>query len=222
MLTKSERKFTLLFIALLIIELISGNYSAFSDIHFIAKPALLIALLVFFWRSSNHLNKKIRRFMLFALSFSLLGDILLMFVNNSPHFFTFGLVAFLLAHIFYILVFLKKRNTTKKPILFFVLLFAYARVLFIFLEDGLGDMYIPVILYMLVILSMSLSAFLRYQMVNSTSFYLVFIGAILFMISDSILALNKFHQPLYGSNISIMLSYAFAQLCIILGVIKQQ
>ena len=46
------------------------------------------------------------------------------------------------------------------------------------------------------------------------------IGAILFIISDSVLAINKFYQPFKGAGIIIMLTYAFAQMLIVLGVIK--
>ena len=222
MLTKSEKNFIPLFIGILTIELITGSLSSLSNIHFVAKPALLIGLLFFFCKHSDHLSKRTKKFMVLALGFSLLGDVLLMFVNNSPHFFTGGLIAFLLAHIFYILVFKEKRNPSKKPVIFLILLFVYAGILYTFLKDGLNAMRIPVIIYMLVILTMSLSAFLRQGKVNSASYYLVFAGAVLFMISDSILALNKFYQPLQGSNISIMATYAVAQLCIVMGIIKQQ
>ena len=81
-------------------------------------------------------------------------------------------------------------------------------------------MLIPVIVYMLAILSMSTSAFLRKDKVNILSYGLVFLGAIFFMISDSILALNKFHQPIPWSNISIMVTYAMAQYLIVIGVLK--
>jgi uncharacterized membrane protein YhhN len=75
---------------------------------------------------------------------------------------------------------------------------------------------------MLVILSMATTAFLRQGNVVKNSFVLVFIGAILFMISDSILALNKFYQPLPFTNISIMFTYGFAQLFIVFGLLKQR
>ena len=59
-------------------------------------------------------------------------------------------------------------------------------------------------------------------MVNQTSYNLVFIGAIFFMLSDSILAANKFYQPIPLSNISIMVTYALAQYLIVLGILKLQ
>jgi uncharacterized membrane protein YhhN len=92
--------------------------------------------------------------------------------------------------------------------------------LFNFLKDGLGAMLIPVAIYMLVILTMATTAYLRKNSVNILSYGLVFLGALFFMISDSILAINKFHQPIPWSDISIMATYAIAQYLIVLGILK--
>ncbi|GAA3783833.1 lysoplasmalogenase [Corallibacter vietnamensis] len=221
MLTKTEKRFTLIFILLLIFEIITSSYAALEMLHYFAKPALLLSLIIFFCKESAAINKPIKRLTVLALAFSLLGDILLMFVQISPHFFMSGLIAFLIAHVFYVLVFTKQRNPQAKPISFVLALLLYACVLFYFLKPRLGDMLIPVIIYMAVILSMATAAFLRLGFVIKTSFTLVFLGAILFMISDSLLALNKFYKPLPLSNVSIMFTYAFAQLCIVLGLLKQ-
>lgn len=98
----------------------------------------------------------------------------------------------------------------------------YAFGLFYLLKDGLGNMLIPVFVYMIVILMMAITAFLRQQKVFKKSFILVFIGAILFIISDSILALNKFYMPVRFSSVSIMLTYAVAQFFIVMGFLKQR
>lgn len=97
----------------------------------------------------------------------------------------------------------------------------YAIGLFYLLKNSLGEMLIPVIFYIIVILLMAITAFLRQVKVSKISFVLVFLGAILFVISDSILALNKFYMPLSFSSISIMFSYALAQYFIVMGLLKQ-
>jgi uncharacterized membrane protein YhhN len=220
MFTKVERVFTILFCVLLIAEIYTAtNYES---LHYLAKPALLISLLLFFSTQSGSIETKTRRLIKGALSFSLLGDISLMFVDKSPHFFTAGLVSFLLAHILYIFVFLKKKNNTKKPGLFSGILILYGVGLFYVLKDHLGAMLLPVLFYMIVILSMAISAYLRQGSVPKISFYFVLIGAVLFLISDSLLAVNKFYEPLPNSNISIMFTYAFAQLFIVFGLLKQR
>lgn len=221
MLTKTEKSFSILYVILLILEIATSSYESISNLNYVAKPAILISLIVFFWKESTNMKIRIRTLIFLALAFSLLGDILLMFTNQSSSFFICGLVAFLIAHVFYILLFLKQRNTSKNGIVFIGFMLAYGMLLFFILKASLQDMLIPVILYMLVILTMATSAFLRQNQVVKSSYILVFIGAILFMISDSILALNKFHQPLPFSSFSIMFTYAFAQLFIVFGLLKQ-
>jgi len=222
MLTKTEKSFSLLFLCVLIAELICSNVVSLFQWHYITKPAILIILIIFFLKQREHLDHFTRKIALFALVFSLLGDILLMFVNTSSNFFIGGLVAFLIAHIMYILVFLKNRNTSKVAIPFIIVILILASILFYVLKDGLGGMLIPVVIYMFAILTMLTAAFLRQGCVPKHSFIFVFIGAILFLISDSLLALNKFHEPLPFSNISIMFTYAIAQIFIVFGVLKQR
>ncbi|WP_223034136.1 lysoplasmalogenase [Hanstruepera marina] len=220
MLTKIEKLFTAFFCILLCFEMITAELHSFW--HYFAKPSLLIALLVFYYTRSKSIPVPLKRLTLGALLFSLLGDIALMFVDQSAHYFTAGLASFLIAHILYIFVFLKARNRSKSPWLLASILLVYGTGLFWLLNDNLGPMLLPVFLYMLVILTMATTAFLREGRVPKISFYLVFFGAILFLISDSLLAVNKFYTPLAFSNISIMFTYASAQLFIVFGLIKQQ
>ncbi|WP_339756462.1 lysoplasmalogenase [uncultured Winogradskyella sp.] len=220
MLTNTEKQFSVLFLIIVIIELLTGSTESLQIVHYIAKPTIVISLIFLFVKTSGSLSKPIINLTLLALGFSLLGDVLLMLVDQSEHFFTLGLVAFLTAHIMYVLVFLKHRNPKNSPFGFIALLLVYAASLFYFLRDSLGAMLIPVFAYMLIILTMATSAYLRKNKVNMLSYGLVFLGALFFMASDSILALNKFYQPILGANISIMATYALAQYLIIIGILK--
>ena len=221
MLSKTEKSFTSIFIIIVIAELICDNIESLNTFHFITKPLILIALLFFFWKHSQHLNAKTKQFTFSALGFSLLGDILLMFADVSTNFFIGGLTSFLIAHVFYILVFLKMKNSANTMLPFIMILLVYACGIFYLLIDGLGDLLIPVIVYMLAILLMGITAYLRRGSVPKQSFILVFLGALFFIISDSLLAINKFHQPLPLSSLSIMITYAIAQLLIVFGIKKQ-
>lgn len=220
MLTNLEKQFSILFYIIVLFELLTSSTESLQNAHYIAKPAIVTSLIFLFIKAAKTLSKSIKTLTIAALMFSVLGDILLMFVDKSPHFFTVGLVAFLLAHIMYILVFLKHRNPKQSIGLITLLLIIYASGLFYPLKDGLGEMLIPVVVYMLVILTMAVTAFLRKSQVSQLSYNLVLIGAICFMLSDSILALNKFYQPIPWSNISIMITYALAQYLIVLGILK--
>jgi len=222
MLTKKEKTFTLVFSIIVLLELITGNIESFSQLHYFTKPLILASLIVYFWNKSQHLTKSTRNITLLALLFSLSGDILLMFVGTSANFFIGGLIAFLLAHIMYILTFLKKRNKTINPLPIIIILLIYATGIFYIIKDGLGDMKIPVLLYLIVILTMVVMAALRKGKVSNKSYNLVFIGALFFMISDSVLSINKFYQSFASSGLIIMITYALAQYLIVMGILKQR
>lgn len=220
-LTKAEKSFTIIFLAIVLLELFSSNIKSLLPIHVIAKPLILLSLIFFFINQGKHLSSKTKVISLLALLFSLAGDVLLMFTDISASFFLSGLVAFLLAHIMYIIVFLDKKNSKKIALIFITVLLIYAIGIFYLLKDGLGDMLIPVIVYMLVILTMILTSTMRKGNVSNKSYNLVFIGAIFFVISDSFLAINKFYQPVPLSKIIIMSTYSLAQYLIVLGLLKQ-
>ena len=217
-----NQKFVIIFTIIVLAELFLMNIESLFSLHYFTKPLIVGALIAYFIPHSKHLDKSTKNLTLLALVFSVIGDMLLMFTDVSPNYFTIGLVAFLLAHVMYILVFLKKRNSNQKPYTTIVLLAIYGCILFYALKGGLGDMLVPVLVYMLVILTMAVTAFCRKGNVIKQSFYLVFIGALFFIFSDSLIALDKFYMPIPYARTGIILSYAFAQLLIVSGIIKQE
>ncbi|MCF7569241.1 lysoplasmalogenase [Sabulilitoribacter arenilitoris] len=221
MLSKKEKIFALIFSIIVIAELICVSFKSLTTYHYFTKPLILLSLILFFLKYCKHLDAKTKWLTLLALTFSLFGDVLLMFDTISVTFLASGLVAFLIAHIMYILIFLKHKNNSKNIFYFSVFLLIYATTLFYFLKDGVGDLLLPVVVYMLVILLMAITAFYREGSVPKNSFILVFLGALFFITSDSLLALNKFYSPLPFSNISIMFTYSIAQLFIVFGIKKQ-
>ena len=121
-LTNIEKQFSILFFIIVLFELLTSSTESLTNAHYIAKPAIVASLMVLFAKESISLDNQLKKLTLGALAFSLLGDVLLMFVDLSPHFFTVGLIAFLLAHFIYIIVFIKHRNRAIKPIGFILLL----------------------------------------------------------------------------------------------------
>lgn len=217
---KQGNVFAIIFFGLLALHIFIDNVE--SQWSYFTKPTLVLSLLIFFVNQCVHLQKRTRNTMMLALLFSLIGDILLMFVEQSPHFFTAGLAAFLLAHIMFIVIFLSRKNRLSSLYLFIAILLLYAVGLFYLIYANLGAMLVPVVLYIVVILSMAVSAFIRKGRVNITSYTLVLLGAIFFLLSDSILALNKFYKPILYPQVTIMLTYGLAQFLITLGILKQE
>ena len=86
------------------------------------------------------------------------------------------------------------------------------------INPNLGSLKIPVIIYIIVIVSMVATARDRFKKCNSASFWQVFIGAILFFISDGTIAISRFFQNFPESGIVIMGTYVIAQLLIVMGI----
>jgi uncharacterized membrane protein YhhN len=84
----------------------------------------------------------------------------------------------------------------------------------------LGGLQFPVIVYATAIILMVINAIFRFGRTNAKSFWLVLSGSILFMVSDSILALNKFLGEIEFAGILIMLTYIVAQFLIVEGLRK--
>jgi uncharacterized membrane protein YhhN len=147
--------------------------------------------------------------------FSDVGDIVLEL--NRSDYFVFGLAAFLVAHIFYIAVFIRKPVLQKQRSIIAMIIIIYGLVLGLVLIPNLGSMLIPVVVYLLVILAMGISATL-----GANNHFLIITGACLFILSDSIIAVNKFLTPISFSSFWIMTTYYSAQFCIISGSLKQR
>ena len=183
------------------------------------KP-LLMPLLIFYVYRTSIGNTTLKVLLLcLALVFSWLGDVVLMFQSNQLYFMA-GIGLFLVAQITYIVVF---RKTVYQPIRYDILkltpFIAYGAGLFYYLLPA-GDFSLPIVIYGLVILTMVVTAFSRRNLTSFESFQHVFIGSVLFVLSDSILAINAFKNPLPYAGVFIMLTYTAAQLFIVKGVLK--
>ena len=154
-----------------------------------------------------------------ALLFSWTGDLLLMFQGNDPLFFLLGLSSFLTAHIFYIIFFHRVRIEEEvKGNLWLVLLVAvYYIALIALLSPYLKDMKLPVRVYGVVISFMLMLALHMRFIKNKIAGIWMMSGALLFILSDSTLAINKFYRPFEFAGVIIMLTYGLAQFFIVEG-----
>lgn len=193
------------------------------QLQFAAKP-LLIPLLGFYFYSQTDTTAYpwLRKWTILSLFFSWAGDVLLMFQIRNEIFFLAGLSAFLLAHVFYIVVFHKiwVKENVKRNLWFLFIIVLYYAVLIGWLSPYLGDKKLPVRIYGLVISFMFLLAMHMLYINNKMAGRLMMIGALLFVISDSVLAINKFYHSFDYADIIIMLTYGFAQFLIVTGLIR--
>lgn len=186
------------------------------------KPLLLPFLILVTYKSELFSTKK---WLLFALIFSWIGDVVLMFADKGELYFIFGLVGFLIAHILFIVLFIKQKpegSYTKnwRFWLGFVIVLVYLGSMLSLLFPKLGDLKIPVSVYAFTISVMLVMAIKGYFSWQKPMNLLILIGALFFVISDSILAINKFYNPILNANFIIMFTYIVAQYCITAGILK--
>ena len=206
-------KIVLVFIITSIAYLISLEFRPY-PLDFLVK-AIPIYLLIYY--SFTELEGKLRTYTTLALLFSSFGDVFLSL--NFPNNFLFGLSSFLIGHIFYIVGFYGLAN--KERVMTKILLSLV--VLGITVSMGLkvvpisGELAIPVSAYIAVIASMGLTAIYAWR-----HSLLHFVGAFSFIISDSMIAWNKFIEPIPNERYLIMTTYYLAQLLILYGIIRLQ
>lgn len=174
----------------------------------ITKPIPVLVLLLL-----TKPNTPYNKFIFIGFVFSVFGDIFLLQIIDQ---FIFGLAFFLIAHIFYIFAFVKKDNSFKSiSALPFYLI---AGVLIYIFYPYLGEMLVPVIVYILVIVTMVWRSYIQRKH-NEYAVY-AFIGATIFAVSDTNIAITRFIQDYSYSLAVTIILYWTAQYFIYKSTIK--
>lgn len=186
------------------------------------KPLILPILMVIVTFSENFPTKKI---LLTALLFSWIGDIILLFSDKGELYFIFGLVSFLVSHLVYIVLFNKQQTIRENDnkVQFWLgvfLILGYFTFMIFTLFPKLGPLKIPVLVYAIIITTMLFFAFKGSLKWSIPANKYIFIGAIVFVSSDSVLAFNKFYTPIEHASFYIMATYCLAQYLIVKGILK--
>lgn len=216
---KSPGSILSFYLLLALFELLAIQMGWIELRHF-SKPLLMPVLAYFAWNKAGSSTP----FLLAGLFFSWIGDVALMYDHLRPFYFIIGLGAFLVAHILYIISYLKasRKSSSQRNFVWVVIgsigVLSYGAILLYYLSPTLGALKAPVHLYAGILVLMVLVALSRFGKTNSLSYWQVLSGAIFFMISDSILAINKFATPVYASGIFIMSTYILAQYLIVKGI----
>ena len=174
---------------------------------YIFKPLIILSLLFLYVFSSP---KKMKWYV-FALIFSFLGDVFLLF--SGKLFFIAGLVSFLIAHILFIKIVISRIEKVDflKIISSSMLFLAFFGLLIFTLKESLYEMLGPVIVYGLTISTFGAVSLIDFLNTKSKKSLFMLFGAIFFMISDSILAINKFYSPAHVFEVTVMVTYVLAQ-----------
>lgn len=195
--------FAILFIGLLPIEPYPGN--------FIIKaiPAISLAVLALIAVSGSR-----GKLLSASLVSCAAADVALELAEGK--YFVIGLGLFLIAHILFIITFSRDFKAQKSQIPVIIMLIVYAKMIAFVLTPYLKEMVIPVYIYLTAITLMAIFAALRGSKNNFTLY-----GAIAFVVSDSILAINKFMMPVPAADYLIMITYYMSLFLIVHGFLKE-
>jgi len=213
----------LIVVILFILELIS-RWNANSNLEYFVKPWLMVWITSWFLIHTK--GTRDLRFIIAAFFFSWVGDMFLMVANTVEVLFYAGVGGFFVAQLLYIRTFLGGSRETiikgfilKNPLWVVPFVVYLALVLYI-ISGGMQGVMVPVIIiYALSLVAMSVAALNRKGLVNVLSFRLVFAGSILFVLSDSMIAINKFYSEFPRSSFLVMLTYFTAQYLIMQGLL---
>lgn len=195
-----------------------GEYKDDDTLIITFKP-LVLPFIVLFYVFGAHIN--IDWLIVVALLCGWAGDFFLMLKNEK--WFLYGMVAFLLNQIFFIISFFISINDISDfniwglfllgPVIL-IMLFTVPRFI-----NKTGDLKIPVLVYMAAILLMHIAAVLRLAEFLGLEFIFIYVGSIFFIFSDAFLALNKWDEAAKQKRIINMVTYFLAQFYIALGAI---
>jgi uncharacterized membrane protein YhhN len=196
------------------------TFQGIIGLKYIFTPLITSSIIGFAVLSIVHSKAKhYNIFILIGLISALIADTLLMIVEVNL--LKYGIIFFLLTHIFYVIAFAKDFRFKKWnaiPLIFFsgIIITAFSLI-----QGKTGGLDIPVLLYMIILFSMAFFAIAETNNGFSRETVFMLCGAILFVISDLILAVNAFLYKIPHSSVLTWATYAPAQLLITLSCFKE-
>jgi uncharacterized membrane protein YhhN len=214
----------LLIVPLFAAELVS-RWNGYHTFEYFIKPWLMIWVALFFYLNTRGTGRS--AFIYLAFLFSWVGDLFLMAAHSNEMLFYAGVGSFFLAQLSYIRVFILLPGTVTRGFVFAKPVRALPFLLYLvamlaLIMGGMKGIMIPVIIiYAVSLITMSMAALNRKGIVSKASSNLVFAGSVLFVISDSMIAIDKFFTAIPKGSFFIMLTYFIAQYLIMQGLIRE-
>ncbi|MHB9031732.1 MAG: lysoplasmalogenase [Anaerolineae bacterium] len=190
---------------------IYGSQAGLTRLRYIFKPlttALTLVLALSAWRVNPPYYRSL---VAIGLFFSLVGDVFLMLPNK----FEYGLSSFLVTLILYSIAF---TIHTELALLWLLPLILYMIFMSALLWPKLGHLRIPVLIYEMAMIAMAWRALARLVTFSTTINLLAAVGALLFLASDSLLAIDHFRVRLRWAHLFILSMYYVGQWLIALSV----
>ena len=181
---------------------------------YIFKPLTTVLIIVLALMAPEPFSSFYQAMIVVGLIFSLGGDIFLMLPADR---FVAGLISFLFAHLFYIVAFVYPTGMHVSSLLL-TLYLVYGGIMIRLLWPHLDGLRIPVLIYMAVILVMGWQSVERWSVLQTNAALLAAIGATLFVVSDSTLALDRFRSSFTSARLLVLGAYFAAQWFLALSV----
>lgn len=177
---------------------------------FVFKPLTTLLIIVHAWRRGLGMPSA-RRFVLAGLWFSLVGDVALLWPRQG---FVPGLVAFLIAHVLYIVAFTREHRFAAQPAALAIYALVAGTILAFLWGDIPSGLRIPVAAYVFALTAMAAQAAVVALLAPGDDVRRargLLLGGALFMASDTVLAVNRFALPVPAAGLWILATYWAAQ-----------
>ena len=177
-------------------------------VHYLCKPAATLLMLVFVALAGNEPNARFRRAVMAGLAFSACGDAFLMLpVTVLPSSFMLGLASFLLAHLCYLWAFTSDTRWFGKPVALLGFIIVGAVNLVILWPGIPAGLQAPIVIYVGFLIMMTSQAVSRFLTKKTAGAGFAAFGGILFLLSDTLIAYDKFHRHLIAAQACILVTY---------------
>jgi uncharacterized membrane protein YhhN len=192
---------------------IAGKYRS-RLLLYVFKPLTISLIIVLAWLTGSQQPDPYFWLILAGLLFSAAGDVFLMLPKDR---FVPGLVSFLVAHLLYIAAFSAPAGFLAAPWLALPYLLGAGLLLLVLLPKT-GRLALPVVVYSMALAVMGWQAASRWQHLQDDASFYAMIGAVLFLVSDGVLAFNRFVRPFRAAELVLLTTYFAAQYLIALSV----
>ena len=222
---KKHLVFNLLY-ALIFILVLYSVYAEWAMLGYILKPFIHISLLAFLFLTTR-LRGRFHQRLFTGLVIALTGGSLFMLRNYDPSYFSFGLVSFVLCHLFYISAFYldflsaKELDKTGARITIFVSALFFIGA-YLYFRPYLGMLKLPVLGYIIVLAVLTMMAAFRNLRVNNGSFIMILAGVMCIVVAACTFAYAYFIRPFYYSELLALGFYMVAQYLIIVGAVERR
>lgn len=202
----------ILFMLLLVfrnLSVVAGLRSA----KYILTPMVTLSIIIMAFHAPDT-SSPLYHMVITGLLLSLIADVLLMLEEHS--YFPYGLLFFLLAHISYLVGFSIGITISAVAVVSTMIIVATGGLFFFLLKGKTGGLDLPVLIYILALTLMtSMAVTSSIKGINS---WLLATGALLFMASDGLLAVNAFIKPIPRASALVWSLYGPGQFCIALAL----